>query len=146
MKNRFCIGLIVAGVAGAAWANYEWQGATGEWSASAANWWDGSALVPWADGVDADMGTSGTVTGIEVALGGVSVGAYQVLAGASYALSGGPVATTTLSVGGNDNGTSPASLTINNAVSASDAFNFKGRVTIANGGSLTVNTAELEVR
>ena len=139
MKNRFCIGLIVAGVAGAAWANYEWRGATGEWSTSAANWWDGSALVPWADGVDADMGTSGTVTGIEVASGGVSVGVYQVLAGASYALGGGPVATTTLAVGGNDNGTSPASLTINNAVSASGAFNFKGGVTIANGGSLTVN-------
>ena len=36
-------GAIVASVAvsATAYADYEWRGATGEWSTSAANWWDG---------------------------------------------------------------------------------------------------------
>ena len=34
MKNRFCIGLIAAAAAGAAWANYEWRGATGDFASS----------------------------------------------------------------------------------------------------------------
>ena len=137
MKNRFCIGLIAAAAAGAAWANYEWRGATGEWSTSAANWWDGSALVPWSNGSYAEMKPAGTgiATDLEVAAGGVTASTYEHCEGATYSLSGGPLAVSTLSV-------HPGLLTINNAVSASGTFYVKGKVTIANGGSLVVSKYE----
>lgn len=133
MKNRFCVGLIAAALAGAAWANYEWRGATGEWSTSAANWWDGSALVPWSNGSYAEMpvAVSGVETDISVDAGGVTASTYEQLSGATYSLSGGPLAVSTLSV-------HPGLLTVNNAVSASGTFYVKGKVTIANGGSLVV--------
>ena len=137
MKNRFCIGLIAAAVAGAAWANYEWRGATGEWSTSAANWWDGSALVPWSNGSYAEMKPAGTgiATDLEVAAGGVTASTYEHCEGATYSLNGGPIAVSTLSV-------HPGLLTVNNAVSASGTFYVKGKVTIANGGSLVVSKYE----
>ncbi len=137
MKNRFCIGLIAAAAAGAAWANYEWRGATGEWSTSAANWWDGSALVPWSNGSYAEMKPAGTgiATDLEVAAGGVTASTYEHCEGATYSLNGGPIAVSTLSV-------HPGLLTVNNAVSASGTFYVKGKVTIANGGSLVVSKYE----
>ena len=137
MKNRFCIGLIAAAAAGAAWANYEWRGATGEWSTSAANWWDGSALVPWSNGSYAEMKPAGTgiATDLEVAAGGVTASTYEHCEGATYSLNGGPIAVSTLSV-------HPGLLTVNNAVSASGTFYVKGKVTIANGGSLVVGKYE----
>ena len=136
MKNRFCVGLIAA-LAGAAWANYEWRGATGEWSASAANWWDGSALVPWSNGSYAEMKPAGTgiATDLEVTAGGVTASTYEHCEGATYSLSGGPIAVSTLSV-------HPGLLTVNNAVSANGTFYVKGKVTIANGGSLVVGKYE----
>ena len=133
MKNKIVCGLIAAAVAGAAWANYEWRGATGEWSTSAANWWDGSALVPWSNGSYAEMpvAASGIETDISVDAGGVTASTCESLSGSSYALSGGPLAASTLSVHG--------ALTVNNAVSA-NAFYFKGLLTVANGGYLTVSS------
>ena len=129
--------MIAVAIAGAAWANYEWRGATGEWSTSAANWWDGSALVPWSNGSYAEMKPAGTgiATDIEVAAGGVTASTYEHCEGATYSLSGGPLAVSTLSV-------HPGLLTVNNAVSASGTFYVKGKVTIANGGSLVVGKYE----
>jgi hypothetical protein len=137
MKNRFYVGMIAAATAVAAWANYEWSGATGEWSTSAANWWDGSALVPWSNGSYAEMKPAGTgiATDLEVAAGGVTASTYEHCEGATYSLSGGPIAVSTLSV-------HPGLLTVNNAVSASGTFYVKGKVTIANGGSLVVSKYE----
>ena len=137
MKNEIICGLIAAAVAGAAWANYEWRGATGEWSTSAANWWDGSALVPWSNGSYAEMKPAGTgiATDLEVAAGGVTASTYEHCEGATYSLSGGPLAVSTLSV-------HPGLLTVNNAVSANGTFYVKGKVTIANGGSLVVGKYE----
>ena len=137
MKKVIICGLIAVAVAGAAWANYEWRGATGEWSTSAANWWDGSALVPWSNGSYAEMKPAGTgiATDLEVAAGGVTASTYEHCEGATYSLSGGPLAVSTLSV-------HPGLLTINNAVSASGTFYVKGKVTIANGGSLVVGKYE----
>lgn len=141
MKKEIILGLIAATVGGAAWANYEWRGATGEWSTSAANWWDGSALVPWSNGSYAEMRPAGTgiATDLEIDAGSVTASTYEQFPGATYSLGGGPLATTTFSVNGNNDGTSPASLTIGNAVSAQE-FYFRGTVSIANGGSLTVGT------
>ena len=136
MKNEIICGLIVA-LAGAAWANYEWRGATGEWSASAANWWDGTALVPWADGSYAEMKPAGegVATDVVIDAGGVTASTYEHCEGATYSLSGGPIAVSTLSV-------HPGLLTVNNAVSANGTFYVKGKVTIANGGSLVVGKYE----
>ena len=121
MKKEIILGLIAATVGGAAWANYEWRGATGEWSTSAANWWDGSALVPWSNGSYAEMRPAGTgiATDLEVAAGGVTASTYEHCEGATYSLSGGPLAVSTLSV-------HPGLLTVNNAVSASGTFYVKG--------------------
>ena len=137
MKKVIICGLIAVATAGAAWANYEWRGATGEWSTSAANWWDGSALVPWSNGSYAEMpvAASGVETDISVDAGGVTASTYEQVSGATYSLSGGPIAVSTLSV-------HPGLLTINNAVSASGTFYVKGKVTIANGGSLVVGKYE----
>ena len=137
MKKEIILGLIAATVGGAAWANYEWRGATGEWSTSAANWWDGSALVPWSNGSYAEMpvAASGVETDISVDAGGVTASTYEQLSGATYSLSGGPLAVSTFSV-------HPGLLTVNNAVSASGTFYVKGKVTIANGGSLVVSKYE----
>lgn len=133
MKNRIRIGMIAAFAVGAAWANYEWRGTTGEWSTSAANWWDGSALVPWSNGSYAEMPVAGTgvETDISIDAGGVTASTCESLSGSSYALNGGPLAASTLSVHG--------ALTVNNAVSA-NAFYFKGLLTVANGGYLTVSS------
>ncbi len=141
MRHRLCVGLVMVGVGGAAWANYEWRGTTGEWSMSVAHWWDGSALVPWTSGSYAEMRPAGegVATDVVVDAGGVTASTYEQFAGATYSLGGGPLATTAFSVNGNNDGTSPASLTIGNAVSAQE-FYFRGMVSIANGGSLTVGT------
>ncbi len=122
-------------------ADYEWRGATGEWSTSALNWWNGSSLVGWMAGRNATLplASAGIETDISVAAGGVTVGTYLQQVGSVYTLSGGSLFATTLSLDGNSDGTSPASLTINNAVSAGE-FSFKGMLTIANGGSLTAGT------
>lgn len=121
-------------------ANYEWRGTTGEWSTSAANWWDGSALVPWTDGSYADMPATGAgvVTDLVIASGGVTASTYQQRYGSAYSLSGGPLAVTTFSVEGP--GSNPTQLTINNAVSASGTFYLSGLVTVANGGTFLVNS------
>ena len=141
-KAKAAVAAICAGVTLAAHANYDWQGTTGEWNGSVANWWDGSALVPWANGSYAYLPVAGAgiVTDIVVDAGGVTASTYEQQAGSSYTLSGGPVATTVFSVNGGSDGSNPSSLTISNAVSASDTFYFRGLVTIADGGSLTVNT------
>ena len=128
-------GAIVASVAvsATAYAEYEWRGATGEWSTSAANWWDGSALVPWSNGSYAELpvAASDVETDISIDAGGVTASTCESLLGSSYTLSGGPLAASALSVHG--------ALTVNNAVSA-NAFYFKGLLTIANGGYLTVSS------
>ena len=122
-------------------ANYEWRGTTGEWSTSAANWWNGSALVPWTDGSYADMpaGGAGVATDLGIASGGVTASTYQQRHGSTYSLSGGPLATTTFSVETPSAG-SPTQLTISNAVSASGTFYLGGLVTVANGGTFLVNS------
>ena len=138
--------LIAMGAAAAvccANANYEWRGTTGEWSDSAANWWDGSALVPWTDGSYADMPVAGAgvVTDLVIASGGVTASTYQQRHGSTYSLSGGPLETSTFSV--ETPGTNPTQLTINNAVSASGMFFLSGLVTVANGGTFLVNSYAL---
>ena len=122
-------------------ANYEWRGTTGEWSDSAANWWDGSALVPWTDGSYADMPVAGAgiATDLTIASGGVTASTYQQRHGSTYSLSGGPLATGAFSVETPES-SSPTQLTINNAVSVSGSFYLSGLLTIANGGTFLVNS------
>ncbi|MBR2839570.1 MAG: hypothetical protein IKE55_12345 [Kiritimatiellae bacterium] len=142
MKRLLITGLACAALAISANANYEWRGATGEWSDSAANWWDGLALVPWTNGAYADMPAAGAgvATDLIIASEGVTASTYQQRPGSVYSLSGGPLAASTFSME-SSSGANPAVLTINNAVSA-NAFYLSGSVTIANDGTLLVNSYE----